>query len=151
MTLVEVIIVVLILAIISMIVVPRFTSASDEAKDAALMTDIHTTRSQIRLYVTQHAGRLPHLNEFGAMDTANFAKRLTGRTDVAGKLAAGGPMGPYLKVWPENPFSSSSVAAEIKFGTAATPPRDDTTGWYYNTDTGIVSPNSIGGALSMDP
>lgn len=150
-TLVEVLIVVLILAIISMVVVPKLGSASDEARESALLTDLRTARCQIRLYATQHAGRLPHLDENGQLDTANLVNRLTKRTDIDGKLNPNGPSGPYLLEWPDNPFCPASVSQKIQFGTAPTPPRDGTSGWYYNTNTGIVSPNSTMGGESLDP
>lgn len=150
-TLVEVLIVVVILLIIGMMVVPGLDLASNEARDSALLTDIRTARNQIRLYTTQHAGRPPHLDENGQADTANFANRLTQRTDVDGKLDPNGLFGPYLVEWPENPFCTDSVAPKIKFGTEASPPRDGTTGWYYNTNTCILSANSTQGGESMDP
>ena len=95
-TTVEILIVVLILGIIAMLVAPKLGTASDEARESALATDVNTIRSQIRLYVTQHASRLPHVDELGNVDSANFIKRLTGRTDVDGKLNPAGQMGPYL-------------------------------------------------------
>lgn len=150
-TLVEVLIMVLILAIISMIAMPQFTTASDEARESALLTDIQTARSQIKLYTTQHAGRLPHVDENGEPDTDNLVNRITGRTDIQGRVDANGPFGPYLLEWPENPFSLSSVARNITFGTQASPPRDNTTGWHYNTNTGVVSANSEHGGESLDP
>jgi len=150
-TLVELLIIVVILAIIGMMVLPRFTTASEEARESALLTDIQITRRQIKLYQTQHAGRLPHLNETGAEDGANFTKRLTSRTDVDGKLNPNGLMGPYLMEWPENPFSTAAVATEIKFAAASTTPRDGTTGWYYSTTTGVVSANSELGGETLDP
>ena len=67
------------------------------------------------------------------------------------KGTANGVFGPYLLEWPENPFSPSSVARDITFGTQASPPRDNTTGWHYNTNTGVVSANSEHGGESLDP
>jgi general secretion pathway protein G len=145
-TLVEVLIVVIILAIIAMMVLPRLGKASDEARESALLTDLKTTCQQIRLYRTQHAGRLPHLNEAGQSDTHNFVARITGRTEVDGRVSATGPMGPYLREWPENPFSTPATAQQIKFGNGLPSPRDGTTGWYYDMQTGAVYPNSEEGA-----
>ena len=148
-SLVEVLIVVIILAIIAMMVLPRLGRASDEARESALLTDLKTTCQQIRLYRTQHAGRLPHLNENGQKDTDNFVARITGRTEVDGRVSATGPMGPYLREWPENPYSPANIARNIKFGSGLPAPRDDTTGWYYDMLTGAVHPNSAEGALDF--
>ena len=58
-TLVEILIVVVILGILAAIVIPQFTSASTEAKESALMSDIQSMRSQIELYKIQHNDLLP--------------------------------------------------------------------------------------------
>ncbi|GAH59870.1 unnamed protein product, partial [marine sediment metagenome] len=49
-TLVEILIVVVILGILAAIVIPQFTSASTEAKENSLKSDLHSMRSQISLY-----------------------------------------------------------------------------------------------------
>ena len=49
-TLVEILIVVVILGILSAIVIPQFTSASDTAKANAMTTQLQTIRSQLELY-----------------------------------------------------------------------------------------------------
>jgi type II secretion system protein G len=49
-TLVEILIVVVILGILAAIVIPQFTSASTEAKQSSLRSNLQTLRSQIELY-----------------------------------------------------------------------------------------------------
>jgi len=150
-SLVEILIVVVLLGILAAIVVPRFADASNDATESALCTDTATLRRQINLYRAQHAGRGPHLDETGSLDKVNLSTRLTARTDAQGKLAAAGAFGPYLKRWPTNGFCEDSVAGSVTYGTQTSPPRDDTSGWYYNTDTSLISPNSATGATAMDP
>jgi len=145
-TLVEVMIVVVVISILAMIILPSYSSAKDEASESALCTELHSLNSQIHLYRVEHERRGPDINASGVAEVsaANFIERLTSKTNAAGEVGAG-KHGPYLLEWPENPFSDDAVAREIKFGTADPAPRDGTTGWYYNTETFKISPNSTTG------
>ena len=149
-TLVEILIVVMILGILAMVVVPRYLSASQDARESAVSSDIQAVRTQIEVYKAQHGGRGPHIGPTGSDDTANMVARLTGKTDASGKLAMG-TLGPYLRVWPDNPFASKSVAAAVNFDATATPPRNNASGWYYSTDTCIFSANTSSGGITLDP
>jgi type II secretory pathway pseudopilin PulG len=145
-------IVVMILAIISAIVVPRVVDAHAEACESAIETDIQMMRRQIIVYTAQHGGRAPHLDFEDKLDKSNFISRLTGRTDPDGRINTAGSCGPYMKAWPSNPFiDSGEVAEAVCFGTDAVPPRDGSTGWYYNTDTYVISANSATGGEKLDP
>ena len=53
-TLVELLIVVIILGILAAVVIPQFSSASAEAREAAIMTDLAAIRNAIELYYVQH-------------------------------------------------------------------------------------------------
>jgi general secretion pathway protein G len=144
-TLVEVLIVVMLLAVLAMIAIPRFSSASDQARESALATDLQTTRQQVEVYKTDHNGRGPHLDEDGNLDVVRFVGRLTNKTTVAGKIDNNnGTCGPYLREWPSNPFLPAGSAQSIKFGTDPAP-RDGPSGWYFETDTAILYPNSVEG------
>ena len=90
MTLVELLIVVAILAIVAMIVVPAVLSATDEAKESQLVTDLQTLRRQVELYKMEHADRGPHLDQDDKKDTPNTVSRLTGRTDSDGRINPNG-------------------------------------------------------------
>ncbi|MDX2114401.1 MAG: prepilin-type N-terminal cleavage/methylation domain-containing protein, partial [Planctomycetota bacterium] len=58
-TLVEILIVVVILGILAAIVIPQFTSASQEAIKGALQSQLQTISSQVELYRVRNAGQLP--------------------------------------------------------------------------------------------
>jgi len=150
-TLTEILIVVLILAILAMITVPQWSDTSEEAREAALATDLQTARRQIQLYRSQHNGRGPELNENGAKDPANFVARMTGRTDQNGKLNPAGKYGPYLNAWPSNPFVEGDAASKIQFHSNVAPPRHGLTGWYYSLTTGMLYANSTRGGEAFDP
>lgn len=141
-TLIELLIVVLLLITIAAIVVPRFLSASQDARGSRLLSDLQTVRSQVEIYKSEHNGRGPHLDEKGELDTEHFAERLTGKTYPSGQLSKYGPCGPYLHEWPENPLVDRFVRSAVMFGWASVPPRDGTSGWYYNLDTCLLYPNS---------
>ena len=150
-SLIELLIVITMLAILAAIAVPHMMDASEDARESALETDLQMLRRQIQMYRMQHGDRGPHLDANGKLDTANFVARLTGRTRPDGTLDASGTCGPYMKTWPTNPFCSEAVAGLIKFGTDQKPPRTGGSGWYYNTKTCIISPNSKTGAKQFDP
>jgi len=150
-TMIEVLIVVMFLAILAMIVVPKVMDAGDDARESALLTDIQTVRRQIMLYTLEHNGRGPHLNHKDKKKYNQLVRRMTERTDIDGKFNENGAYGPYLYEWPSNPFVDSSVAQDIQFGTKTQPPRNDRTGWYCNKNTLLVSANSKTGGEALDP
>ncbi len=63
-TLVEILIVVVILGILAAIVVPQFTSASEDAQIGNVETQLQTIRQQIELYRVRHNGDYPTLGEY---------------------------------------------------------------------------------------
>jgi prepilin-type N-terminal cleavage/methylation domain-containing protein len=58
-TLVEVLIVVVIMAILAATIIPQFTDSTSDAKASTTKFNLHTLRSQIELYKTQHNGVVP--------------------------------------------------------------------------------------------
>lgn len=148
-TLVEILIIVVLLGIIAMVAVPQFTTASEDAKEASLLSTIKVLRKQIALYKAEHGGRGPHEGIAAIGDEPT--DRLTKRTDAAGNVDPDGPYGPYISSWPANPFAKESVAKAITIGNIAKPPRNGMTGWYYDVNTCIISANSLTGGESSDP
>lgn len=106
-TLVEILIVVVILGILAAIVIPQFTDASEDAKEASLLSNLQTMRGQIELYKAQHNGVVP-----GDVTTVSGAAAveaaLTGLTNASGiaQTAPGaGVYGPYMQKIPKNPYN----------------------------------------------
>ncbi len=114
-TLVEILIVVVILGILAAIVIPQFTQASTEAREASLASNLQTIRSQIELFKIQHNDDWPNTTTF-----------LLFETDMCEEDADG--FGPYLQQIPINPFNNDN---EVTFGAVAGPAGG--TGWYVNT------------------
>lgn len=137
-TLVELLIVVIILGILAGVVIPQFSSASIEAKEAALMTDLAALRNAIDLYKVQHNDAYPGTIS-GTTNWANFVTHLTTQTKADG--TAGTDFGPYLRTGvPKNPFNA------LNTGTVGAVPgtADDSSGWYYDDSTGEIRANTSG-------
>ena len=109
-TLVEILIVVIILGILAAIVIPQFTSASEDARKNSVTSQLQTLRSQVELYKLQHRDQFPTAN--GAAGAIVWDK-LTQTTDSDG-ATTGSDFGPYLQATPVNGLNGNSTA-----GTAA--------------------------------
>ena len=150
-SLVELLIIAMILGIMAMIVVPKFSSSADDTREAALGTDFSNVKRQIELYKHQHGGRCPEIKENGDRDTAKFIARMTGKTTFEGKLDAAGQFGPYLLEWPTNPFMEGAAASQIKFDKNPPGARDGSSGWYYAWATHRLYINSLQGGADLSP
>lgn len=144
-TLVEILIVVVILGILSAIVVPQFSSASTESREATLKNDLRFLRSQIELFRAHHRDLAP--------DGAAFADQMTLFTDESGTTNAAWTnqfrFGPYLSTMPENPINGMESVKPVVAD--ADMVADDTTGWIYNATNGKIIANSSGTDIHGDP
>ena len=145
-TLVEILIVVIILAILAGVVIPQFSSSSDEAKLSVLQSDLASLRGAAELYYHQHNSIYP-----GDV-TSNYAghatndlwliDQLTLYTDVNGEAVAvkdaTHKYGPYIKKGiPVNPFNDLSTVEVDDATTDLTAATDDGGhGWKFYTQTG---------------
>ena len=149
--LLEIVIIMLVLAVVASTVGPRVVVASYTWRNSRLKSHVEDIRQQIQKYKADHGGQGPHLNEVGQIDGRNLIARLTNTTYPNGKISKFGSCGPYMGEWPGNPFCEEARDRTIKLGLAERPPRDDSTGWYYNVYSCLVSPNSAEGAHGLDP
>lgn len=158
-TLVELLIVVIILAILAAIVIPQFSSASTDAQEAALDSNLNAIRSAIELYKVQHNGKYPGQVAAtgatctvgsagtGAINTAQaMIDQLTKYSSASGTTCSGADpttiLGPYLRKG--IPADSITNSAAIAVATAGTPlaPAAATGGWAYDVKTGQIVMNS---------
>jgi general secretion pathway protein G len=140
-TLIEILIVVIILGILAAIVIPQFTSASTEARQGNLKSQLQTLRSQIALYKLQHRDIAP------SQTSATFWNQLTQFSDDAGNVNAAKTAvfkyGPYYEAPVVNPLTNSSTV-----GAAA---GEANMGWAYDAATGkIKAMNSVTAADIFD-
>lgn len=129
-TLVEVLIVVVIMAILAATIIPQFTDSTSDAKASTTKFNLHTLRSQIELYKTQHNGVVP----------TGTLEELTLSTDIDGSQGTGTgyPYGPYIRQLPENPFNNSATVTVITNDPAVVGDVTGTGGWLYNATTGGI-------------
>ncbi|HUV40900.1 MAG TPA: prepilin-type N-terminal cleavage/methylation domain-containing protein [Sedimentisphaerales bacterium] len=135
-TLVEILIVVVILGILAAIVIPQFSNASTEARQASLVSDLQSARAAIELYKIQHKDDMPGVS-------ASFEYCLTECTDIDGVASAGDPgdwgvYGPYLERIPTNPFNDSN---SVRIDGAAA--GADTDGWRFDSTRGDFQADDI--------
>jgi general secretion pathway protein G len=154
-TLVELVIVVLILSVLAAIVIPQFTSSTDDAKLAALDSSLSGVRTAIDMYYQQH-GHYPSSvpssgaacsgsTGTGAADSEQaFMDQLSRYTNIAGESCnigtdVGFVYGPYYKKdkLPKDPIIGVKDAVLISnsgdLDMAAT---DDSGGWKFDNKAG---------------
>ena len=161
-TLVELLIVVIILAILAAIVIPQFSSATDDTKEAALDSNLGGLRNAIELYKAQHATYPGAVATNGGTCTATkgtattagaqaFKDHMLMYSDASGNACSLGDAtykyGPYLrKAVPNDAISNpskGSVVGDIVVTSAGTPlaPAAATGGWAYDTKSGQIVMN----------
>jgi prepilin-type N-terminal cleavage/methylation domain-containing protein len=150
-TLVEILIVVIILAILAGVVIPQFSSSTDEAKLAVLRSDLKSMRGAVELYYHQHNSFYPGAvtsNYAGHATNAEwFVDQLTLYTDVRGNAVAvkdaTHKYGPYLKKGiPVNPFNDLNTVIIDKIVTEVDNAAVDSgSGWKFYTLTGRLIAN----------
>jgi general secretion pathway protein G len=114
-TLVEILIVVIILGILAAIVIPQFTSASQDARKNSLASQLQTLRSQIELYKLQHLDNLPSALAAGGTDDTEWAQMIN-KTDKDGSSTGASTdlvFGPYLQAIPTNPLNGNTNVATV--------------------------------------
>ena len=160
-TLVELLIVVIILAILAAIVIPQFSSATTDTKEAALDSNLGGLRNAIELYKAQHAtypggvattgGTCSATKGTGLINTAQATiDHLLMYSDASGNTCSIGDgtfkYGPYIrKALPNDAITGKgSVAADIVVTNTGTPiaPAAATGGWAYDTKSGQIVMNS---------
>ncbi|MFK7816940.1 MAG: type II secretion system protein, partial [Gammaproteobacteria bacterium] len=152
-TLVELLIVVIILAILAAIIVPQFSASTNDAKAAALQSNLANLRSAIEFYYQEH-GEYPGENiatgatcGSGAAVTVGAANseaaliaQLSRYTNDEGLACTGKDAtfkyGPYLKgAIPDNPEGTSNTIVVVNTGVLGLASAA-AGGWRYDTVTG---------------
>ena len=123
MTLIEVLLVVVIMAVLAAIIIPRFVESTDEAKASVAETNLNELRKQIELFKVQHGGRPP----------AAGLTELTTSTTYRSQTYL-----PYVTALPENTLTGLT---SVKASAGAAIVAGDVTaggGWIYSAATGEI-------------
>lgn len=140
-SLMEIFIVMVVLAIIASIAVPKLSQAASQAQCTYLCDALQDVRSGIALYSADHDDRYP------GSGSATWVQAMTGQTNSQGdvytsEMAQAGEeaFGPYLDCVPKNPYSDLNTVevTNIDLQIATT-----TTGWYFNCETGLFRANDL--------
>lgn len=133
-TLVEILIVVVILGILAAIVVPQFTSASEDAQIGNVESQLQTIRNQIELFRVRNNGTPPALATLFDADDPVDANGNSTDDDLVNR--------DYLRTAPNNPRTgTATVVAGVAAPAAAVAAGDD--GWVYDAATGNIWANGF--------
>jgi general secretion pathway protein G len=104
-TLVELLVVIVVLAVLAAIVLPKFLGAGQRSKEAALKSDLKILRNAISLFLTDTSAYPAALADLAStsapasgLDSAGAAKT----------IAAADWNGPYIEELPNDPISSAA-------------------------------------------
>ena len=122
-TLVELLVVIVVLAVLAAIVLPKFTDSSKRSKEAALKSDLKLVRNAISLFKTDTDLYPLTLADLAA--TTAPAQGSNGTADVS--LTASSWHGPYYQATPTDPVSGSAFT--------------------YTKTTGVVVSSATGNGL----
>ncbi|MHC4694843.1 MAG: hypothetical protein ACYS67_19075, partial [Planctomycetota bacterium] len=131
------------------IVIPQFTSASTEAKESALVSDLQALRSQIELYKIHHNDELPG-DPGNSSGGVSFVDAMTSKTNQDGIVDTSGgtdptfKFGPYMRNIPVNPFNDFS---NVTTGAARLTTGTTDTAWHFvisGQDAGLFQPADDG-------
>ena len=113
-TLVEILIVVVILGILAAIVIPQFTSATQDAQAGNLKAQLSSLQRQIELYRSKNNNSHPFA-------TADWTTLISGN---------------YIKAAPSNPASTYTDKTTLATGASGT--GSATTSWFYQTTNNTI-------------
>jgi len=160
-SLVELVIVIVILGVIAAIAIPRISSGSKNAGEAALRANLQSLRNAIDWYYSEHNNYFPGAvpDGFNGANTAEcFIAQLLQYTNAAGETStlkdAAHPFGPYLR----SSFPKQTVGLKAGIANIYVNPIDDkltpdmaqNAGWVYSTHTGQIIPNVDAATLGSD-
>lgn len=120
---------VVIIAIIGAIAIPKMSRGSAGANDSAVIQDLSVMRAALDLYSTEHGGVYPSA-------TAAVVNQLTTYTDINGNASPTKTTtciyGPYLKAVPNLPVGTNKGLNTM---TTTGPAGTGSFGWFYDGTT----------------
>jgi prepilin-type N-terminal cleavage/methylation domain-containing protein len=131
-TLIEILMVVAALAIIAGVVVPQVNSVMDDARNAAVLKDLHEFTFAIERYRADHNGATPDLIQNDVL------AQLLQNTDQDGNIGTGAQylLGPYLVNVPRNALNG--VTRVFRINSAPPANLSNRVGWVYHPASGQI-------------
>lgn len=133
-TLVELLIVIVILAVLAAIVIPKFADSSTRSKESSLKANLKQVRNAVELFKTDTSAYPAALADLAGTSAPTSGKDATGTTKA---ITASDFRGPYLSAVPSDPVSGSALTYSVASGTvgkvSASATGTDTAGIAYST------------------
>jgi general secretion pathway protein G len=104
-TLVELLVVIVILAVLAAIVVPKFLGAGERSREAALKSDLKVLRNAVALFYTDCKAYPSAMADLGATAAPAQGKDSSGANKA---IAAADWNGPYVESVPTDPISGNA-------------------------------------------
>ncbi|MBC8108136.1 MAG: prepilin-type N-terminal cleavage/methylation domain-containing protein [Anaerolineae bacterium] len=140
-SLIELVMVVVIIAVIGAIAIPRLSRGSVAAAESALRADLVALNKAIDHYAAEHDGSFPDVNAIAA--------QLTMFTNAGGATSSTASathvFGPYIRSIPPQPVGTRKESTGIAAANGAG------VGWIYDAAVGTIQPagTKVGGAPIM--
>ncbi len=150
-TLIEMLIVVAILGLLGAVVIPRFSDASQVARENTLKDELRYLRTQVVVFKAQHRDTppgYPNGNRALVPTEAEFIAQMVNTTNELCGVGQGAAFrfGPYLEKMPPNPMNGLNTVLIVPNGGQMPPAGmpDNSTGWIYKPETMEILANSPG-------
>jgi type II secretion system protein G len=114
-TLVELLVVIVVLAVLAAIVLPKFVGASQRSRESALRADLKLLRNAVSAFNADTGTYPASLADLAATTAPAAGKSATG-TDV--NITASDWHGPYIEEVPTDPISSGAFGYSTASGSA---------------------------------
>ena len=105
-TLVELLVVIVVLAVLAAIVLPKFMDSSARSKESALKSDLKLLRNAVATFQTD-TGKYP--STLGALAATSAPAQGLSSAGVATDITAGDWHGPYVQSVPNDPVSGAAL------------------------------------------
>jgi prepilin-type N-terminal cleavage/methylation domain-containing protein len=138
-TLVEILIVVVLIAILAAIVVPKFGEVMSNSRKTGLQEQLRRIRTDIQLYKLQHADQVPAL----VGTPTDWTDLTTAKPNGSGTMC-----GPYMAQFPRNPLNNFSDVFIVQSDpTWGDPVVGANIGFVYNEITGYIWATNTAGNM----
>ena len=109
-TLVELLIVIIVIAVLAAIAIPKFVNSSARSKEASLHADLKLVRNAVELFHNDTGGYPALLSDLSATTAPASGKDSTG---AAYSIVATNWKGPYVATVPTDPVSTTALTYSI--------------------------------------